>query len=128
MGFYNSKTTATIHEIPSGFLDGLWGQFDKPIITSDGLIGDFDTISPGKIKLAQPLQFKNGGFALEFWIEIDEFKNDIILEGIETEAKKIELNLTKNATLEFTMTNGMDFTKLVSDKNRLLKGKKHHIA
>jgi len=118
------KTTATLHEVPSEFFEMLWGQFDKSKIISDGLIENFASISGGeKLDISEPMSMSKGGFALDFWIQVDEFKNNTILEG-----ENIELTLNKNGTIKFFFTNGSERMSLISDINSLEKKKKHHVA
>jgi len=118
------KTTATIHEIPADFFEMLWGQFNESRIISDGLVGNFDSIPGGeKLALSKPVTLNDGGFALDFWIQFDIFKNIPILQG-----KNMELSLNRNGTLEFVLTNGNKKISLTSDINRLKIKKKHHIA
>lgn len=123
------KTAATIHEVPAEFFEMLWNQFDEPKIISKGLVGSFENLSGSKnIKLSEPLKINKGGFALDFWIKIDEFKDATIFEGKDSEMKNIELRLRSNGTLEFIMTNEGETMKLTSDINRFEKGKKQHVA
>jgi len=123
------KTTATIHEVPAGFFEMLWSQFDKSNIISKGLIGSFETLSGDEqLKLFKPLNMNNGGFAMDFWINIDEFKEAIIFEGIDSKMGNIELTLSHNGILEFILTNERETMKLTSDSNRLEKGKTHYVA
>ncbi len=123
------KTTATIHEIPAGFFKMIWRQFDEPAVVSDGLVDSFDDIGENKkLNFSQPLTMKNGGFAFDLWIKIDEFDDAVILKGNDDKNKNIKLALTKDANLEFIITDGVDTIKLKSDANRLEKGKNHHVA
>jgi hypothetical protein len=123
------KTTATIHEVPADFFEMLWSQFDKSQITSDGLIGTFNDLPDSKKKkVSEPVNMKNAGFAFDFWISIDEFKDAIILEGKNSRIKNLELKLRNNGILEFNLTKGNDTLKLKSDGNRLTEGKSHHVA
>jgi len=123
------KTTATIHEIPAGFFEMLWNQFDMSQITSDGLTGTFDDLPDNKkIKLSKPLNMKNGGFAFDFWITINEFRDTIIFEEKISKINNLQLKLKENGNLEFNLNNDTDTLKLLSDNNRLSEGKKHHVA
>lgn len=123
------KTTATIHEVPAWFFEMLWSQFDAPSIVLDGIIGSFAGLSGNKrLKLSEPIAMKNGGFAFDFWIQMDDFKKSTILGGQTQKGSSFELALTENETLEFKLTNGMDTLKLTSDSSRLQKQKKHHVA
>ncbi len=123
------KTAATIHEVPAEFFEMLWSQFDESKIISKGLIGSFENLSSNKnIKLAEPLKINNGGFALDFWIKIEAYKDATIFEGKDSEMKNIELRLRSNGTLEFIMTNEGETMKLTSDINRLKKGNNQHVA
>jgi hypothetical protein len=123
------KTTATIHEVPAGFFEMLWSQFDASTIITNGLIGSFDNLSSNKkMNLSEPLKMNNGGFALDFWIEIDEFKDVTIFEGKDSKMKNLELSLKNNGTLEFMLTNEGESVKLISDINRIKKGKNQHVA
>jgi hypothetical protein len=70
----------------------------------------------------------NGGFAFDFWIKMDDFRNGTIFSSQVQEGTNIELVLTENETLEFKLTNLMDTVKLTSDSNRLNKHKAHHVA
>ena len=123
------KTAATIHEVPAKFFEMLWSQFDEPKITSNGLTGSFENLSTSKnIKLSETLKINDGGFALDFWIKIDAFKDATILEGKDAEKKNVELRLRSSGILEFIMTHEGETMKLTSDFNRIKKGKRQHVA
>jgi hypothetical protein len=123
------KTTASIHKVPAEFFEMLWGQFDESRNILEGLNGQYYAfLNNKKIEVSEPLIMNNGGFALDFWIRIDEFKNNTIFEGKDYNSKSIELNVTDNGIVEFIMTTGVDTMKLYSDSNRFEKGKYHHIA
>jgi len=123
------KTMASIHEVPAEFFEKLWGQFDEATLTSDGLVGSFDHPSSGnKLKLTEPLSLKNSGFALDFWIKVDEFKDTILLEGIGAETENMEVALKKDGILEFVMTKGGERVSLKSSMDQLEKGKMQHVA
>jgi len=123
------KTTATIHKVPAEFFEMLWSQFHESKMSSEGIIGSKTAIAKNNtIDLSEPLKMNNGGFALDFWISFDEFKNSVILEGKNEKKNNIKLNLKENATVEFVITNGVETVKLTSDKNRLEKGTNHHVA
>lgn len=123
------KTTATIHEVPAEFFEMLWSQFDEAKKFPNEFIGSFDRLSGNKkIKLSEPLKMNNGGFALDFWIKIDAFKDATIFEGKDSKMKNIELRLRNNGTLEFIMTNEGETIKLISDINRLEIGENQHVA
>jgi hypothetical protein len=123
------KTTATIHEVPAWFFEMLWGQFDKPSIVTKGLVGNFEHLSDNqKVTFSEPLTMVNGGFAFDFWIKMDDFRNGTIFSSQVQEGTNIELVLTENETLEFKLTNLMDTVRLTSDSNRLQKHKAHHVA
>ena len=123
------KTTATIHEVPANFFEMLWSQFDEPKSISSGFVGSFDKLSGRKkLKLAEPLNMNNGGFALDFWIQLDDFKAATIFEGKDRKMKNMELTVSNEGILEFSLTKGGHTMKLASDENRLEKGKTHHVA
>ncbi len=123
------KTTATIHEVPANFFEMLWSQFDEPKSISSGFVGSFDKLSGRKkLKLAEPLNMNNGGFALDFWIQLDDFKAATIFEGKDGKMKNMELTVSNEGILEFSITKGGYTMKLASDENRLEKGKTHHVA
>ena len=123
------KTMATIHEVPAVFFERLWAQFDEPNVISHGLIGNFDRpVGSNKLALTEPLAMNHGGFALDFWIEIDEFKEATILRGMADGAKNIELALQEDGILEFAMADANGTISLTSGRNRLEKGKMHHVA
>lgn len=123
------KTTATTHEVPAGFFEMLWKQFDESKITTRGLIGSFDNFSQNQnIKLPEPIKMDNGGFALDFWIRFDEFKNALIFEGKDSKLNNLKVSLKNKGTLEFILCKGKEKFKLKSDINRFEKGKMHHVA
>lgn len=123
------KTTATVHEVPSWFFEMLWSQFDEPTLVVDGLIGRFDILSESKeLELSAPLNINNGGFAFDFWIQVDEFKNATILNGQTQNGSNIELALSENETLEFELSTGVDTVRLTSDSSRLQTQTTHHVA
>lgn len=123
------KTTATIHEVPANFFEMLWSQFDEPKSISSGFVGSFDKLSGRKkLKLSEPLNMNNGGFALDFWIQLDDFKAATIFEGKDGKMKNMELTVSNEGILEFSITKGGYTMKLASDENRLEKGKTHHVA
>lgn len=123
------KTTATIHEVPANFFEMLWSQFDESKSISSGFVGSFDKLSGRKkLKLAEPLKMNNGGFALDFWIKLDDFKAATIFEGKDGKIKNMELTVSNKGILEFSLTKGGHTMKLTSDENRLEKGKTHHVA
>lgn len=123
------KTTATIHEVPAWFFEMLWGQFDETNLVLDGLIGSFDVLSESKeLELSAPLNMNNGGFAFDFWIQVDEFKNATILDGQTQNGSNIEINLSENGTLELELSIGLDTVELTSDSNRLQTQTPHHVA
>lgn len=123
------KTTATIHEVPASFFEMLWSQFDEPQSISSGFVGSFDKLSGRKrLKLSEPLKMNNGGFALDFWIQLDDFKAATIFEGKSGKIKNMELTVSNKGILEFSLTKGGHTMKLASDENRLEKGKIHHVA
>ncbi len=123
------KTMATIHEVPAAFFEGLWDQFGEPKLVSHGSIGSFNHLSGGsKLQLSEPLTMDNGGFALDFWIGVDQFKKATILKGAASETKYIEVVLREDTTLEFRMTGGGETISLKSDINHLKKEKTHHVA
>lgn len=123
------KTTATIHEIPARFLERLWGQFEAPKSISDGVVEHYDKLSDHKhLKFSDPLKINNDGFAMDFWIEVDEFKDVTIFKGKGSKRKNIELRLRNNGTIEFRLEGGSETMQLVSDVNRLEKKEKHHVA
>jgi hypothetical protein len=121
------KTTATVHEIPAEFFENLWGQFAHRSISKDGLTGEYENFT-GPIILDQSFTLENGGFALDFWIEFNDFRNALIFRIGDEQTKKIDLFMTDSAALEFRMSDGEDHIALVSDHGRLKKGKKHHVA
>lgn len=123
------KTTATIHEVPANFFEMLWSQFDESKSISSGFVGSFDKLSGRKkLKLSEPLNMNNGGFALDFWIQLDDFKAATIFEGKDGKMKNMELTVSNEGILEFSITKGGYTMKLTSDENRLEKGKTHHVA
>lgn len=123
------KTTATVHEVPAWFFEMLWSQFDEPTLVVDGLIGSFDILPESKkLELSASLDMNNGGFAFDFWIQVDEFKNATILNGQSQNGSNIELALSENETLEFKLSTGVDTVRLTSDSSRLQTQTTHHVA
>ena len=123
------KTTATIHEVPAEFLEMIWSQFDKPKTIVSGFFGSYDKLEGNKkIRLSEPINMDNGGFALDFWIGIDHFKNTILIEGKGSGKNNLKLTLSNNGILEFILRNERDTMKLKSDFSRLEIGKRQHVA
>lgn len=124
------KTTATVHEVPASFFERLWGQFDEPALERQGLIAESERPAPvKKIRLKEPLTMREGGFALDFWINLESYSDATVLKsGVTRKGGSFTLALTEGERLTFTLTNGRDTVTMSSDMNRLQLQKEHHIA
>ena len=123
------KTTASIHEVPATFFDMLWSQFDNSAHTGNEKMGSCYKLSGhAQSPLPEPLSMANGGFALDTWIQIDDWKDATILVGTDDNRSRMELVQKRNGTIAFTMAHRGESMTISSDQTRLKQGETHHIA
>ena len=123
------KTTATIHEVPAEFFEMLWGQFNEPKTTSSRPYKSVEILSITKdLRLSEPIEMNSNGFAMDFWLKIDAFRDTLLFEGALSAETKMNLHLMRNGLLQFVIKNKLGTMRLTSDAHRFEKGKTHHVA
>ncbi len=145
------KTTARIHEIDSGLLNGLWGQFDSPAVTSDACgisitesqtVGELSADMPGLARLWQPGKAKRGGFTIECVVKFDSLRpGQILFDSRDDAGNGILLTLDDRKTIRLRLAGksaglpggtgeglGQVESSWNCDKGLIREGKLQHIA
>ncbi len=122
------KTTATVHEVPPKFFDQLWGQFQETDTVTSGFAVNLDFTPEKTIPLPQVLKANREGFAMDFWLKLDTFDDQILFESVDGKNLRVSLHLLKKGNLDFVLSGRGEHIVLPSDFGRIGVGHWHHIA
>jgi len=140
------KAVARVHPAEGSLLEGLWGQFDQPVLTTDDLLLELsaqDAALPAQVDmptLPAFLQRDNGradygtqdlrqGFTLELWVRFQSLEpGQVLLDSRLDNGQGLCLQTAPHGTLEIVLNDGRTENRWTSDPGRLAVGQLHHVA
>jgi len=140
------KLTARVHEVEASLIEGLWGQFERPSVASEGLLLDLpqdgcrmpgETEAPRLPSFTARDTFRNAygtkklrtGFSLDLEVRFKELSpGQVLLENRTRAGKGFCLQTTSRHTLEVILNDGRTENRWDSDPGLLSPGQVHHVT
>jgi len=127
------KTVARVHEIPVSLLEGLWKQFDAPVLTRVGINLELtgDACAPGDRADMPPLPLNGpgAGFTLEFRAAIESLVQDVaLLDARDAGGKGWAIRATPAGAIKWSASNGEHEALFESDAGVLRPGQDHNVS
>ena len=128
-----NKEKARCHPIPADFLNKIWSQFDRNIITQENLLAEWkgNQIKPKSIlNLPQKNEnIVNKGFTIDFRIELGDLApNQNILSAKSDNGKMVELRTEEYGSIKIVIKDGLNVTTWNSDPGLINAYGEHCIA
>jgi hypothetical protein len=124
------KEVAGVHAIDPILLEGLWKQASLKTIAKSGLVAEkYNPDKSSDVGVISPLNLTKGGFAIDLWLTLDELKpGQILLDNTDSQGKGISISVTKQRTLEITLTDGKYKSAWDTDPGVIQAGKPQHVV
>jgi hypothetical protein len=139
------KSIGRVHEIPRPLLDGLFNQWSKRHVATNGLALDLPAGKPMPEQAAMPRlpefharDFKRldhagkdlrAGFSLDLWLRLDSLApGQAILDSRDTAGTGLWLLTSEAGTLRLTLNDGRQASSWDSDRGVFTSGKLHHVV
>ena len=140
------KDIARVHQIDPGLLEGLWGQFDKPERTTEGLVlslPEADGTVPKNVMLPKlPILCERdndrpdygardlrAGLTLELVVAFESLEpGQILLDNRLDSGQGFCLQTASSGRLEIVLNDGRTENRWTSDPGILETGRQHHIG
>ena len=149
------KTVARVHEIPSEFLEMLWGQWARTSVTRDALVFEVDEHSgdalhpvslPDLPALVAAPGSEGGGFTVEFWVKFKALDaGQSVIESRDEAGNGFSITTTSRGTIQLGLRGPFgpppidDYRRKISDfgiteaawdcdPGTLEEGQWHHVA
>jgi hypothetical protein len=131
-----NKEEARLLEIDPALLEGMWHQSESKVVATRGLAFSLDAtaLERASYSTAMPrlasLAGNGGGFALDFWLTLDDLRaGQILLDSREQpNGAGLVVTTTENAALRLELSDGKNRTVWDSDAGVLLPGRRHHVV
>jgi hypothetical protein len=137
------KTIGRLHEIPKALVDGLFGQFTRRSVTTNGLIlkATAAQLTAGEAPMPKLPEFNKPdnksedmrgidlrtGFSLDLWLQLDPLTGgQIILDSRNAAGQGILVTTTENGALKLVMNDGRQSASWDSDSGVLKADKLQH--
>jgi len=126
------KRVARVHQIDKRLLEGLWSQGNCRQVAREGLLLELDAgrlakpapALPGGINLA-----KTGGFALDFWVRLDDLApGQVLLDSRSEQGTGFAVTTTEKGTVRLDLSDGKTRVAWDCDPGLLRPAKLHHVA
>lgn len=140
------KDRARVHKVDQALLDGLWSQFERREVATDGLLlllpGE-DGAMPRRVAMPEIPPFSQRdasrpaygtrdlrqGFSLDMWVRMDALDGGQVALDARTESGQgLCLRMTCRGTLEIALNDGRTESRWDSDPGLLQAGSLHHVA
>jgi len=126
------KTLARVHPIDPTLLEGLWNQGTAKEVVEKGLVVNLGPEESKKGEVAMPSLpslAEGGGFAVDFWITLDELASgQVVLDSRDSSGKGLAVSTTEHGTLRIEMNDGENRGFWECDRELLKPGTRHHVA
>jgi hypothetical protein len=126
------KSVARVHEIDKSLLEDLWNQGNAKTVAQKGLVLN---LGPEEIKRGEAAMPKlpnladGGGFAIDFWIKLDELSaGQIILDSRGPAGKGFVVKTAEDGAIRIEMNDGENVGFWSCDSNSITAGTWHHVA
>lgn len=115
-----NKENARCHSIPEDFLNKIWSQFDRNIVSQENLIGEWNE---NQLKPKSTLNLKKNienqfasGFTFDLRLELGDLDSDqIILSAKSKNGKSVVLQTGEYGSVEIILNDGFQTVKWNSD-------------
>ncbi len=138
------KHVARVHEIPAGFLQRLFGQFDVRTVSREGLLvaEDAGRVAP-EIGWPTLPEFhvrdrtrrdyggadQRAGFSLDFWFQLTNgMPGQILLDSRDAQGRGLWVATTPERTVRLTMNDGRSESSWDCDAAAIKPGRRQHMA
>lgn len=136
------KNIARVHRIDSTLIHGLWAQFDKPRLATEGLVADSVPV-PGTVPMPKIPYFlrsdsrradrgtrdMRAGFSIEMWLDFAAFRpGEILLDNRLETGQGFCVQTAANGTIEIILNDGRSESRWRSDPARLRSDSGHHVV
>ena len=125
------KTIARVHPIDPTLLEGLWSQGRARTVAREGLVLDLgpERLRGGDVDLPALPGLAGGGFAIDFWIRMNDLTpGQIVLDGRDRSGKGFAVITAPHGTLRIEMSDGRHAGFWQCDRDLLRPGTRHHVA
>ncbi len=139
------KTIGHLHEIPKPLVDGLFGQFTRQTVATNGLALKATAAQLAAKEMPMPKlpEFNKrdnqsedqrgmdlrAGFSLDLWLQLDTLASgQIVLDSRNAAGQGILVTTTENGALKLVMNDGRQSASWDSDSGVLKAGKLQHVV
>jgi len=127
------KTVARVHAIAPALLAGLWGQFDRRSVATDGLVLDLAAAqcaagATAKMPALADLSW-GGGFSVGVWLRLDGLDaGQVALDTRDGEGRGLALTTAGGGALRLVLSDGKTDAAWETDPGVLSVGTWHHVV
>ena len=125
------KTVARVHPIDETLLEGLWNQGEVKTVTRKGLVLDLEPekIPEGQAGMPKLPGLAGGGFALDFWIELNDLSpGQIIADCRDESGQGFVVETGEHGTIRIEMSDDENVGFWACDRGIIEPGVRHHVA
>ena len=140
------KNVARVHEIPSAFLEALWGQFDTSLVAEEGLLLDLRAESgalPAQVAMPSlPLFTERDrqradygtrqlrqGFAVDLWLRFQTMRpGQVLLDSRSEGGQGLAMESMPRGTVRIVLSDGRTENSWECDPGLLAAGSPHHMT
>ncbi len=138
------KHIARVHEIPAGFLERLFGQFEAETVSREGLlVCEESGRIPREIPWPELPAFlvrsetradyggedQRAGFSLDFWFTLPDLATgQVLLDSRDAYGRGLWVETTSRRTVRLTMNDGRSESSWDCDAAALRPGQRQHMA
>ncbi len=139
------KTVGHMHEIPKPLVDGLFGQFTRRSVATNGLVlkASAAQLAAREVPMPKLPEFNKrdnksedqrgmdlrAGFSLDLWLQLDTLHGgQVVFDSRNTAGQGILVTTTENGALKLAMNDGRQSVSWYSDSGVLKAGKLQHVV
>jgi len=126
------KTTARVHEVDAGLLEGMWRHLEPPELTLDAVLaeaaGPDEGAGQGQVK-PLPQLGEGGGFSLELWVRPQATApGQVLLSTIGPDGRGVEMTTGRDGAVRLDLSDGARVVSWSCDAQALTPGGQHHVV
>ena len=139
------KTIGHLHEILKPLVDGLFGQFTRQTVATNGMVlkATAAQLAAKEVPMPKLPEFNKrdnqsedqrgmdlrAGFSLDLWLQLDTLNSgQIVLDSRNAAGQGILVTTTENGALKLAMNDGRQSASWDSDGGELKAGKLQHVV
>jgi len=139
------KDVARVHEVDPALVEGLWGQFEAPRVTRDGLLLELPAGGPMPAEAPMPelpallardaaradygTKDLRAGFAVDLWLRLGSLAaGQTVLDARDPAGRGLALLTAGGGAVELVLNDGQTECRWASDAGLLHQGREHHVV